>query len=178
MRKLSEAAERVRRQLARALELVRADVGELLDDYDALADTYDRIMKFDPLYWWAGRLWGERIIALFGGKRKRGARYMGRVDRWGRKFTWPAVIIAPFLPIPNSIVYAVVGVAGMRLVTFIVLDLVGTALWVGLLIGLGYVLGQRAVNIAEKISHYSLWISIGLVAIVVAAQFRGNRRKS
>ena len=22
------------------------------------------IMKFDPLYWWAGRLWGERVIAL------------------------------------------------------------------------------------------------------------------
>ena len=47
------------------------------------------LMKFDPLFWWAGRLWGERVIALFGGRRNRGARYMARVQRWGRKFTWP-----------------------------------------------------------------------------------------
>ena len=41
------------------------------------------LMKFDPLYWWAGRLWGERIIALLGGKRNRGAKYMGRVHCGG-----------------------------------------------------------------------------------------------
>jgi len=63
--------------------------------------------------------------------------------------------VSPFLPIPNSIVYAVVGVAGMRLVTFIVLDLIGTALWVGLLIGLGYVLGFSLTRgaIASTVAH-------------------------
>jgi membrane protein DedA with SNARE-associated domain len=144
----------------------------------AILVAFPGLMKFDLVWWWAGRLWGEKIVMIVSGKRSSGPKFLARVHRWGWRFSWPAVIVSPFLPIPNSIVYAVVGVAGMRLVTFIVLDLVGTALWVGLLIGLGYVLGQRAVNIAEKISHYSLWISIGLVAIVVAAQFRGNRRKS
>ena len=43
------------------------------------------LMKFDLLYWWAGRLWGERIIAMLSGRRNRGAKYMGRVQRWGRK---------------------------------------------------------------------------------------------
>ena len=60
----------------------------------ALLAAVPGLMKFDPLYWWAGRLWGERIIAMLSGKRNRGAKYMGRVDRWGRKFTWPAVVIA------------------------------------------------------------------------------------
>ena len=41
------------------------------------------VMKFDPLYWWAGRLWGERVIALLGGRRNRGDKYMARVKRWG-----------------------------------------------------------------------------------------------
>jgi membrane protein DedA with SNARE-associated domain len=134
------------------------------------------IMKFDPLYWWAGRLWGERIIALFGGKRKRGARYMGRVDRWGRKFTWPAVIIAPFLPIPNAIIFVIAGWAGMRLLTFVILDAIGTLLWAGLLSGLGYALGHHAVVVAQAISHYGLWVSIALVVVVMFFQVRSQRQ--
>ena len=134
------------------------------------------IMKFDPLYWWAGRLWGERIIALFGGKRKRGARYMGRVDRWGRKFTWPAVIIAPFLPIPNAIIFVIAGWAGMRLLTFVILDIIGTLLWAGLLSSLGYALGHHAVVVAQAISHYGLWVSIALVVVVMYFQVRSQRQ--
>jgi membrane-associated protein len=133
------------------------------------------LMKFDFFYWWAGRLWGERIIALLSGRRNRGGRYMTRVQRWGRKFTWPAMILAPFLPIPTAIIYVVVGWAGMRLVTFLILDAIGTLLWAGLLAGLGYALGHHAVVVAQAISHYGLWISIGLIVIIVFFQVRSQR---
>ena len=133
------------------------------------------MMKFDPLYWWAGRLWGERVIALLGGRRNRGAKYMGRVQRWGRKFTWPAVIVSPFLPIPSAIIYVIAGWAGMRLVTFIILDAIGTLLWAGTLAGLGYALGHHAVVVAQTISHYGLWISIGLIVVIVFFQVRSQR---
>jgi membrane protein DedA with SNARE-associated domain len=134
------------------------------------------LMKFDPLYWWAGRLWGERIIALLSGKRNRGAKYMGRVQRWGRKFTWPAVVVSQFLPIPNAIIYVIAGWAGMRLVTFIILDAIGSLLWAGTLAGLGYALGHHAVVVAQTISHYGLWVSIALVVVIVFFQVRSQRR--
>ena len=134
------------------------------------------VMKFDPLYWWAGRLWGERIIALLGGRRDRGSRYMGHVQRWGRKFTWPAVVISNFLPIPSAIIYVIAGWAGMRLVTFLILDLIGTLLWAGMLAGLGYALGHHAVVVAQTVSHYGLWISIALIVLIVVAQVRSQRR--
>ena len=134
------------------------------------------LMKFDPLYWWAGRLWGERIIALLSGKRNRGAKYMGRVQRWGRKFTWPAVVVSQFLPIPNAIIYVIAGWAGMRLVTFIILDAIGSLLWAGTLAGLGYALGHHAVVVAQAISHYGLWVSIALVVVIVFFQVRSQRR--
>jgi len=133
------------------------------------------LMKFDPLFWWAGRLWGERVIALLSGRRNRGAKYMGRVDRWGRKFTWPAVVIAPFLPIPSAIIYVIAGWAGMRLLTFIVLDIIGSLLWAGLLAGLGYELGHHAVVVAQTVSHYGLWISIALIAVILVFQVRSQR---
>ena len=133
------------------------------------------LMKFDPLYWWAGRLWGERVIALLSPRRNRGAKYMARVQRWGRKFTWPAVVVAQFVPIPSAIIYVIAGWAGMRLITFIILDFIGELLWVGLLVGLGYALGRHAVVVAQTISHYGLWISIGLIALIVVFQVRSQR---
>jgi len=133
------------------------------------------IMKFDPLYWWAGRLWGERVIALLSGRRNRGGKYMDRVHRWGRKFTWPAVVIAPFVPIPNAIIYVIAGWAGMSLVTFIILDVIGTLLWAGMLAALGYELGHHAVVVAQTISHYGLWISIALIVVIVFFQVRSQR---
>ena len=135
------------------------------------------LMKFDLIYWWAGRLWGEKIILLMFPRSKHGPRYMQRVHKWGRRFTWPAVIVSPFLPIPNAIIYLVAGWAGMSLVTFLILDVIGTALWVGLLAGLGYALGHRAVLVAQAISKYGLWFTIALVVFVIGRQVWTSQRK-
>jgi membrane-associated protein len=137
------------------------------------------LMKFDIIYWWAGRLWGEKIIHLFAGRserqRRRGLKFVARVNRWGRWFTWPAVIISPFLPIPNAIIYAVAGWTGMNWVTFLILDAIGSLSWAGLLAGLGYALGQHAVSVAQTVSRYGLWASIAIIIFVVAGQMRSAR---
>jgi membrane-associated protein len=133
------------------------------------------LMKFDIIYWWAGRLWGERVILIFAGRGKRSARFVARVQRSGRWLTWPAVLLSPFLPIPNALVYAVAGWTGMRWLTFLVLDAIGSLMWAGLLAGLGYALGQHAVSVAQEISKYGLWFSIAIVILVVASQMRGAR---
>jgi membrane-associated protein len=133
------------------------------------------LMKFDVIYWYAGRLWGERLILLLSGKRNRGVKYMDRVQRWGRKFTWPAVLVSQFLPIPTAIIYAVAGWAGMRLVTFLILDAIGSLAWAGMLAGLGWELGHHAVVVAQKISHYGLWVTIALVVVIVFFQVRSQR---
>ncbi|MBO0804014.1 MAG: VTT domain-containing protein [Nocardiopsaceae bacterium] len=135
------------------------------------------LMKFDVLYWWAGRLWGERVVLLLSGRRKAGARYMDRVRRWGAWFTWPAMVVAPFLPIPSAIIYVIAGWAGMSVVTYLVLDLVGELLWAGLLVSLGYALGKHAVTVAETVSRYGLWISLGIIAIVFVSQLRSVRTR-
>ena len=135
------------------------------------------LMKFDLIYWWAGRLWGERIILLLSGRRKHGPKFMARVHKWGRWFTWPAVVISPFLPLPNAIIYAVAGWAGMSWVTFLILDLIGSLAWAGVLAGLGYELGHHAVVVAQEISRYGLWISLAIVALVVVGQIRSARTR-
>jgi membrane protein DedA with SNARE-associated domain len=87
-----------------------------------------------------------------------------------RRFGALAVVLAPILPIPSPLIYAAVGDGGMRLATFLVLDLAGTLLWTGLLATLGYELGQSAVDVTDAIAHYSLWATLALIAGVFAVQ--------
>jgi len=135
-------------------------------------------MKFDIIYWWAGRLWGERVIQMFSGRGKRSQKFVARVNRSGRWLTWPAVVLSPFLPIPNALVYAAAGWTGMSWVTFLILDAVGSLAWVGMLAGLGWALGQSAIDVAQEISKYGLCVTIAIVVLVVASQIRGQRARS
>jgi membrane protein DedA with SNARE-associated domain len=66
----------------------------------------------------------------------------------------------------------------MRLLTFLILDLVGVLLWAGLLAGLGYALGHHAVAAARTISHYSWWATIAIVALSVLFALRSQRRQT
>jgi|SRR5215469_2801660 len=133
------------------------------------------LIKFDALFWWAGRLWGERFVMALPGSR-RVARHMTRIQQTGRRFTWPAMVISAFLPIPRAIILVIAGWTGMRLVIFLVLDTIGALLWTGLLAGLGYSLGHRAVVAAQTVSHYSWWFTIAIVALAVMLIVRAQRR--
>ena len=113
-------------------------------------------------------------MALPGSRRV--ARHMARAERAGRRFTWPAVVVSYFLPIPRAIIFVIAGWAGMRLVTFLTLDLLGAVLWAGLLAGLGFSLGHHAVIAAQTISRYSWWFTIGIVALSLLLILRSQRK--
>jgi membrane-associated protein len=129
------------------------------------------VMMFDWLFWWAGRRWGDRVFVwLLGGDNQRGKRRLARMRWFERRFGPGAVVLAPVLPIPSVLIYAAVGDGGMRLATFLVLDLAGAVLWTGLLATLGYQLGQSAVDVTDAIAHYSLWATLGLIAALITVQ--------
>jgi membrane protein DedA with SNARE-associated domain len=64
----------------------------------------------------------------------------------------------------------------MRLVTFLILDAIGSLAWAGTLAGLGWELGHHAVVVAQTISHYGLWVTIALVVVILFFQVRSQRR--
>lgn len=133
------------------------------------------LMKFDVLYWWAGRLWGPRVSEFFTGTAASGGRWRRWVDWWQHRlrgvvsrFTPVAVIVAPLLPLPSALFYAAAGWEGMGLGWFLVFDAIGELLWGGLMLWLGYALGERAVRVVDAISRYGLWISLAIVALILA----------
>jgi membrane protein DedA with SNARE-associated domain len=68
----------------------------------------------------------------------------------------------------------------MRLVTFLLLDLAGALLMTGLVAGLGYGLGQRAVDLVLLIDEYASVVSLTMItlAAVIPLIRRRIRRNS
>lgn len=121
------------------------------------------MVKFDWLTWWAGRQWGAGIIRMFTAG-DRAQQYAARATRWNPWVMRLAVVAAVLPGVPAPVVYAAAGWARMRLATFLLLDLLGAALLTALVAGLGYGLGQRAVDVVLLIDRYASLVSLTLVA--------------
>ncbi|HEY6760140.1 MAG TPA: DedA family protein [Baekduia sp.] len=134
-------------------------------------------IMFDWLYWWAGRRWGQRAVGMLVGHGPRADKRIRRLERTLERLGPFAVVLSYVLPLPNPIIDAAVGWTGMRLWVFMVLDAIGAALWVGMLVGLGYAIGQPAVDVVHAIGRYSLWVTLAIVIAVVASQMRSARRR-
>jgi membrane protein DedA with SNARE-associated domain len=134
-------------------------------------------IMFDWLYWWAGRRWGQRAVGMMVGGGRRADRRSRRLERVMGRLGPFAVVFSYLLPVPNPIIDAAVGWTGMRLWVFLLLDAIGAAVWVGLVVGLGYAIGQPAVDVVHTIGRYSLWVTLAIVAAIVVAQVRASRRR-
>ena len=76
-------------------------------------------------------------------------------------------------------VYAAAGLARTRLATFLLLDLVGAVLMTAVIAGLGYRLGQRAVDVVLTIDRYASVVSLTMigVALLIPVIKRRTRRR-
>ena len=134
-------------------------------------------VKFDPIYWWAGRLWGHGLIEVLAGRSARAARNAARAERLASRFGVLAVVLTYVIPLPAAVVYATVAAAGMRLRTFLAVDIAIAAVLKAIYIYLGYRIGQPAVEVVEVIARYSLWISLALLAGILVNAWRQSRAR-
>jgi membrane-associated protein len=134
------------------------------------------LMMFDWLYWWAGRRWGDGVFVwLLGGPGPKTEQRLDRLHRIEARVGPVAVVLAYVLPVPSALIYAAVGEGGMRLGVFLVLDVLGTLLWTGLLAAAGYGFGRHAVDVADAVARYGLWATLALI-LVVAVRIRRRGR--
>src|SRR4051794_35861101 len=138
-------------------------------------------MMFDWVFWWAGRRWGDRALHLFPGREasprgvaRREAR-SARLGQMAERFGPAAIVLAYYLPLPTFVIYAAAGLSGMRLRTFLVLDVLGTLFWVGRIVGRGWATGKPAVDVVHRIDHYSTLLIIVGVLMVIGLHARRRR---
>jgi membrane protein DedA with SNARE-associated domain len=137
-------------------------------------------MLTDPFFYWAGRRYGRPLVAYLEKHDRRWHRRARRAEsffaRWG---LW-AILLAYFVPIPNDLLYFGAGDARIAFWRFIAVDFVGTLMFVGLWVSLGFVIGKPAENVADAVGQYSGRITIALVVVIVAfstlSAWRSSRR--
>ncbi len=143
----------------------------------ALLAPLPTLFMADPFLFWAGRIWGPEVVGMIGGKRRsaRSLRWQARAQHWSEHYGSWVLLFSYFLPVPSALILAGAGWTGMPVRRFVVLDLAGTSLWIVTNVLLGYLVGQSAVDVAKAIGHYSLYVSIALVVLVVVISARRSR---
>ena len=133
---------------------------------------FARLVASDPLYYLLGYWFGERAIAWT----ERRSRTYGPLIRDGERFfrraSYPLIFIAP-----NNIICALSAATGVRLTTFIALNLSGTVVRLILVRRLGEIFSSPLNAIVNFIADYRIPLlilsAIG-VAWTVFGEFRGN----
>ena len=140
-----------------------------------VAAALPAMMRSDWVLWWAGRLWGRRIVERLGRHNPR----ISLAERRGRRFALPLVALAAFLPGgTQSPLYAAAGWLGLPLPLFVLADVIGTTLWVSLLTAFGYLLGGNGVALAGLVSHYAvIAVSVPVLTAVAPHLWRRWRRR-
>ena len=136
------------------------------------------MVKLDWLTWWTGRQWGGGIIKMFTTS-ERAQRFANRATELDPKILRAAVVLAVLPGVPTAVIYAMAGWARMRLATFLLLNLAGAFLMTGLVAGVGYGLGQHAVDLVLLIDRFASVVSLTLIALaaVIPLVKRRIRRK-
>ena len=122
------------------------------------------VVKFDWLFWLAGRTWGPKAVQFFtpGRYAQSFAKRLEKIPRWIVGF----LVVIAFLPgIPKLLVHLFAGLSGMRLRTFLAFDVLGAALVTGIVVGVGHAMGQSAVDIVLAVDRYALWVTIAILAV-------------
>lgn len=154
-----------------------AKVGELPSWPVVFAVASILSLKFDWIYWWAGRLWGRGMIEVWASSSKRAARNYERAERWAEKLG-PIGFFVAYVPIPlplMQVVFVLSGATGMSLKRFLIYDYLASTIWLGAYFYLGWRIGEPAVELLNIYARYALYVALGLMVIIIVGTFMRQR---
>jgi membrane protein DedA with SNARE-associated domain len=135
------------------------------------------IVKFDWIYFLAGRLWGRGLLELMAGRSKRAARNADRAERLARRWGVPAVLLTYLpIPIPAAVIYATVAMAGMSWKKFWIVNIIGAVIIQCTWVALGFWLGEPARRVVEAYANISMYVAFALLIGVFAGVILQRRR--
>lgn len=95
----------------------------------------------DTVNYWIGKYFGHRLTARPDSRFIKKA-YIDKTHEFFERYGGKTIIIARFVPIVRTFAPFVAGLGAMTYSKFIVFNVVGAVLWVGLCVGAGYFFGS------------------------------------
>lgn len=135
-------------------------------------------MKFDWIYWWAGRLWGHGLIEVWSGRSERARRRNERAIAFAHRYESLAIFVTYLpIPMPSAVVYAALGAAGTGIRKFLLVGFLSSLFTAAVYIYLGWTIGEPAVELLNQYGQFLWYVSLALiVGIFVMAWWKGRQK--
>ncbi|MGC3953366.1 MAG: DedA family protein [Propionicimonas sp.] len=137
------------------------------------------LVKFNWLYWWAGKLWGRGLIEMWSGRSERARRLNERAERFARRYAIWAVVVA-MLPLPLAllpVVLAVLGEAGISLRKVMAASIASSFVMMGVYLGIGYWIGEPAVDLVATYGRYLWYVTLALLVVIIGNAWWKSRKE-
>ena len=131
-----------------------------------------RLVASDPVYYLLGFWYGERALAWVQRRSRTYGPFVEDGERFFRRASYPLIFAAP-----NNLICALSAATGVRIGTFIALNISGTVARLVVIRQLGYVFQSPLQAIVDFIARYRvpvLIVSAILVAWTIFGEFRGD----
>ncbi|CAN5897640.1 hypothetical protein BH11MYX2_BH11MYX2_06200 [soil metagenome] len=127
--------------------------------------------------YWIGAAGGKPLLLKYGKYILVRPKDVEKTHAYFEKNGKATVFIARFLPVVRHIISIPAGVARMPLVPFFTQTFLGSAIWGGGLMVLGYVLGARWAEISVKLKRVDLAVALLIVVGLIALGLRFYLRR-
>nr|WP_296064617.1 DedA family protein [uncultured Actinoplanes sp.] len=122
----------------------------------------------DAVGYLIGRVAGRRLILRYGRLVRLTPERFGRVESFMTRNGAKVVVVARFVEGLRQLNGLVAGTTGMPWPRFLVADVIGAALWVGVWTAAGYLAGDHFTQIKDGVLRYRPYVIAGVVLVVVA----------
>ena len=130
--------------------------------------------------YWIGAAGGKPLLLKYGKYFLIRAHDIEKTEVFFAKHGKATILIGRFLPVIRHVISIPAGIARMPLVPFFVQTFIGSTIWGGLLILIGYELGENWEAVATQFKHVDLVIGgvILLALLIVGIRFVIRRRRA
>ncbi len=128
----------------------------------------------DNLWYWAGQRLGRRVLRLLCTISLTPDSCVRQTESIFTRFGPPSLMVAKFIPGFASVATALSGALHIRRTSFLLFDAIGSALWLGLGLALGWVFSSAIETAMDTLSELGRWgvvLLLGALAAFVAAKW-------
>jgi phosphatidylglycerol lysyltransferase len=127
----------------------------------------------DNIGYWVGRRWGHRLAGVPGVRRIYDERRIAVAESFFRRYGVLAVFLGRFVALLRIFAGPLAGMNGMSWPRFFAANLAGGVLWVGAVVTVVLLVGDRAVTLVTR----SGYAGLGVVAVLAAGAWWWHRRR-
>jgi membrane protein DedA with SNARE-associated domain len=134
----------------------------------------------DNIGYWIGRRWGHRFSTLPGIRRVYDERLIAVADKYFERHGMLTIFFGRFVAIVRIFMGPLAGMHHMHWPRFFVANALGGALWVGVIVTIGLLLGKsldRALTLVKNLGYGGLALAVVVVGVVAAVQLWRKRRE-